>query len=94
VEFLLLPERVRLRSTGDDDARDDRLFEEFVEVEGDLLRPSAFAGNVSIFRNWDDLSRSKLNSCQLGVTSDTRLAYRKIETATLVGTSKSPVGRY
>lgn len=40
-------ERVRLRSAGDDDAREDRLFEEFVEVDGDLLRPLE-DGNSSI----------------------------------------------
>ena len=93
MEFLLLPERVRLRSTGDDDARDDRLFEEVVEVEGDLLRPSAFAGNVSIFCNWNNLSRGKLDNCQSGATSDPRLAYQVIN-GNPCGTSKSPAGRY
>lgn len=45
---MLSPLRVRHRSTGEDDARDDLLCEELVDVEGDLLRPPVGVGNGSI----------------------------------------------
>jgi hypothetical protein len=44
----LVPDRVLLRSVGEEEARDDLLVEGFVEVEGDLVRPSLDTGNTSI----------------------------------------------
>jgi len=43
-----VPDRVPLRSVGEEEARDDLLVEGFVEVEGDLVRPSLITGNASM----------------------------------------------
>lgn len=44
----LVPDRVLLRSVGDEEARDDLLVEGFVEVEGDFVSSSVVTGNASI----------------------------------------------
>jgi hypothetical protein len=62
----LVPDRVLLRSVGEEEARDDLLVEGFVEVEGDLVRSSVDTGNTSIMVSKD---RGVHQSCQLCATN-------------------------